>query len=84
MFKKNPFPRLELDCKNCKSKNADEVEWAGVECNIKCKADKTGNQLGTAKFGCEPVFDADNKGFGLEERLFCSDQTFYKPKNSCW
>ena len=76
MFKKNPFPRLELDCKNCKSKNADEVEWAGVECNIKCKADKTGNQLGTAKFGCEPVFDADNKGFGLEERLFFSDQKF--------
>lgn len=52
--------RLELDCIDCKK---DSVVWSKVECQISCKADKTGNKL-SAGFGCEPVYDENNVVIG--------------------
>merc|ERR1711892_884394 len=52
--------RLELDCTDCKK---DNVVWSKVECQVSCKADKSGNKL-SAGFGCEPVFDENNAVIG--------------------
>ena len=52
--------RLELDCVNCKK---DNVVFSKVECQVTCKADKTGNKL-SAGFGCEPVYDENNEVIG--------------------
>ena len=67
MFKKTDPPRMELNCINCAKnqmiKQPENVEWSGVECNVGCKSDKTGNSM-TAKFGCAPVYDANNTVVG--------------------
>ena len=67
MFKKTDPPRMELNCINCNKnqmiKEPENVQWSAVECDVGCKIDKNGNSL-TAKFGCAPVYDANNTVVG--------------------
>ena len=79
MFKKTNPPRLELDCTNCNKKQRltepENVNWSAVECDVTCKWGSDFVLPGerdisffvkrrTAKFGCAPVYDANNTVIG--------------------